>query len=87
MIEISADEFYGNQILSQHVYIDENKISLVSTPKFYQRIMKHKDEYVDLWVFSIVIDGSYQSFQYLKKDICKSYYDVVLQAFISKSCR
>jgi hypothetical protein len=83
MIEIFADEFNNGSILQEHVYLDESKISLVSSLHFYEKLKKLGDKYIDVWRFSIVIDGCSQSFYYVKKDACEFYYNMVLNLFIS----
>lgn len=85
MIEIKADEFANDSILEEHVYIDENKISMISTPKFYDNLKRFGGKYIGVWKFSIVIDGSSQGFSYVSEDICNQYYQVAFKAFMSNA--
>lgn len=83
MIEIFADEFSNGVLVEEHAYLNENRISLVSAPILHRESRKLNGAYIDVWKFSIVIDGSSQGFSYVNKDACDSYYEMVLQAFLA----
>ena len=78
MIEIKADYYINCVNVGEHVYLNENKISLLRSPYYDAECFRvAPSTYAEGWKFSIAIDGSYQTFSYLQKDSCNSWFNLV----------
>lgn len=81
MFEIKEDLTGGSDgpMTSGSMWIDESKVTHVSSIGYSETALKHLGDYIPGWRFSVGIGGISCHFYYVDENICRSWHDALLK--------